>query len=173
MQGKGELDTCWLLAKSAHTAATSVSGASTTTSSGAGFGGDEEVAFAQTNGSKLSHQIAAKQNHPNLAAFDDKTMRLINWNVDLFLRMLRQVESRRRALKVRASSLTRMYSKAGCCVIDEVREIVHLPAFNVDSAECEVEPDSIDLGKDIEDELRHFIGASKCHRGLQTCARQI
>lgn len=97
----------------------------------------------------------------SLSVLDEKTARLVEWNADLLLRMLRQIAARRRALNVIPSSSPPKWKRAKDLVIDEVKEIVHLPTFEARVAKEEINIDSINLGELVEEELKSFLTASK------------
>jgi class 3 adenylate cyclase len=137
-KGKGELETYWLDTRGGTNTPSCHS-----VSSGSGTGGIEEDEGAD---------------YPQTNSLDEKTCRLIDWNVDLLLRSLREVVARRQALCVK--SQTKDYSlstESGATVLDEVKESITLPQFDAESARLESHPEDIVLGAEIESELRDYV----------------
>lgn len=97
--------------------------------------------------------------HPD-GTLDSKTQRLVGWNVDVLLRLLKQIEARRRATAMKDSSApneavfhTSNREKHG--VLDEIKEIIALPKFQeVDNQE---DAESITLRSEVATELQNFV----------------
>ena len=95
--------------------------------------------------------------------FNDKTMRLIDWNVDILSQLIRQIVARREALncssrKSSASPLQHNTPKNGT-VIDEVKEIIELPPFDPEAAKRQKDPKTIEISSEVSKELREFVSA--------------
>jgi hypothetical protein len=93
--------------------------------------------------------------------FDDKTMRLIDWNVDILSQLIRQIVARREALncsrrKSSTSPLQNNTPKNGT-VIDEVKEIIKLPPFDREAAKRQKDAKTIELSSEVSKELREFV----------------
>jgi Adenylate and Guanylate cyclase catalytic domain len=95
------------------------------------------------------------------------TARLIDWNVDMLLRLLKQVEAKRQMRRVIAEpvsheqeevhALRDTFSKSGS-VVDEVAEIIAMPSFEAQAVNShKIDPESIVLDEDIEMQLREFV----------------
>lgn len=109
----------------------------------------------------------------------EKTARLIDWNCDVLLRLLKQIVARRRAMakyKQRESIVglnglksSRRASLNGSAhgmmdesnengtVIDEVREIITLPKLDLKLAKAQEEADSIELEEEIVGQLNEYV----------------
>lgn len=98
----------------------------------------------------------------------DKIARLINWNVDMSLRLLRQIAARRRT-QLSVTSTKPTFKDRKETPIDEVAEIISLPTFDAKTAEREINPEKIELGSEVEDELRDFVTTSKCAKSVKQC----
>lgn len=144
-KGKGELTTYWLQlkgdnAKSSHSAGTSESGASAA-----------DVAEVR--------QVAASILQP--ATDQAKEKRLVDWNIDLLSRLLKQIIARRQAMKTKVEdddALRKMEEKhdeAAGQPIDEVEEdFIELPKFRETS---EAVLQNIELPKEVEQQLNEFV----------------
>lgn len=95
------------------------------------------------------------------------TARLIDWNVDMLLRLLKQVEAKRQMQRIIAEPVSQeqeevqalrdTFSKSGS-VVDEVAEIIPMPSFEAQTANSsKIDPDSIVLDEEVEMQLREFV----------------
>ena len=113
--------------------------------------------------------VAVKPKPPSV---DEKVQRLINWNVDVLGRLLKRIIARRNALAglptTRSNKISnkqetfRMSSNkdnggGGSTVLDEVREIIHLPPYDAVVVEKQEEADTIELGDNVKDKLTKLI----------------
>jgi class 3 adenylate cyclase len=101
---------------------------------------------------------------------DTKT-RLIDWNVEVLLGLLKRVVAGRKSTqgnKTSSCSLeeesreqemgaTETTGTAGTTALDEVKEIITLPTFDFELATEQVDPDSIELDGGVEQQLRAYI----------------
>jgi hypothetical protein len=94
-------------------------------------------------------------------ATDDKTMRLVNWNVEVLSRLLKQIVARRSKMQTPSSKREPdkefVIARKGQTVIDEVKEIINLPCFDAKSASRRQSIDAFELEPRIFDELRSFV----------------
>ena len=95
-----------------------------------------------------------------------RTMRLVEWNVGLLSRLLRQMIARRKTQKKKraanksslpSTTTDEVATKQGETVLDEVKEIIELPAFDHDWHETEDDPDCIELDPSVLSELRDYV----------------
>ena len=108
----------------------------------------------------------------------EKTTRLIDWNCDVLLRLLKQIVARRRAMaKYKRESIVGLHglkysrraslngsahgmmdeSNENGTVIDEVKEIITLPKLDLKLAKAQEEADSIELDDDIVAQLNEYV----------------
>ena len=105
---------------------------------------------------------------------NSKTDRLIDWQMDVCSRLLRQVVARRldnstkrltdatsrRSVVQDPPRSKRLTTGSGKTCLDEVKEIIYLPDFEEGAARrIEHNPDEIDLGQNVVEQLRSFINA--------------
>lgn len=94
-------------------------------------------------------------------AFDSKTTRLIEWNVDVLLRLLKQIVARRRACltegKVARPNESFFYQKKDGMTLDEVAEIITLPAFSETNSHLQEEADNVVLDPIIIQQLHDYV----------------
>jgi len=148
IRAKGELQTYFVFPKSSDNAS---SNSSSMDGSHAQRDTTDFVVAAKPEGKKDPSILA------RTTLLDAKRKRLADWNVQIMARLLREVVARRKACGITAEPVSedRSISKKGAMVLDEVKEIVHLPEFTV--KETEVNPEDIVLGKKVEEQLRNFV----------------
>jgi class 3 adenylate cyclase len=155
-KGKGEMKTYWLSAGD-RTGTESTTSNSDFSISGNGFdpswGGDfEPKSF--TNSSESDRKV--------LRLASGKANRLIDWNVDVLLRLLKQVVARRRVSQLKSPTLLHKAETVeerieGNTVLDEVKEIIALPEFDAKAAIRQDTPDSIALGPEVCLQLHEYV----------------
>jgi 3'5'-cyclic nucleotide phosphodiesterase len=136
-KGKGELQTFWLAAAMNGDA----SSVRDSTSSSLGPNEDE-------------NEISA------LTVHDAKTLRLINWNVDLLLRLLKHIVARRREGTVSLSKdmlalESRFCDSTGSGPIEEVKEIIALPRYT--ERRSKLEPESLVLDPSVAQQMFEYV----------------
>ena len=103
----------------------------------------------------------------------EKHHRLVEWNVEILQRLLKQVAARRNCLpeEQQAHSVgSPIPSKGmpctGATVLDEVCEIITLPEFNAEAVRQQVKPESIVLGPEVLEQLHEYVsGIAALYRG--------
>lgn len=96
----------------------------------------------------VSEELAAMQH-------TERTQRLIEWNVDRMIGLLKDIAVRREAMnatRIRTSSKLQISSRAGANTLDEVVEIIGLPKFDGDAAKKEVDAATIELHPKVRSE---------------------
>jgi class 3 adenylate cyclase len=153
-KGKGELQTYWLDTCGGMTRTGSFhsrsSGSDHEELEGKGLlmGAPSGIHVGKGDGADYSQQ----------GYLDEKTSRLIDWNVDLLLRALREVVARRQALcQNNMAKRHRLSLAPGATIIDEVKETITLPRFDAEAARHESRPEDIVLGPEIESELHDYV----------------
>ena len=151
-KGKGELITFWLFDKHFNKRGSTCS--STVTS--------------DSNGS-IGSIIHSSSMHVK-SLINDKRGRLLDWNVDLFAGLIRKIVARRRAQNHTWKSALKSKGKvvkigdeisisptAAGMVLDEVVEIIELPAFDPEVVALQEDHFLINLGIPVMVELRDYI----------------
>ena len=147
LKGKGSPQTYWVRTKDSPDRSDG-STAGTATWSEAGSSDDQ---------STLPMVVQTKK------TVDAKTERLIDWNAEVLLRLIRQIVARRRSKigMARNDGDSKVVSEWGKYLdsmeqnpIDEVVEIIRLPEFVGDHAE---DPDSIQLDIVVIDQLKDYV----------------
>jgi hypothetical protein len=84
--------------------------------------------------------------------------RLINWNVDVITRLLMVIVARREAQgRVNTGDVEFRTSSSGNSVLDEVQDIIRLPAFDGSAFETQMNPDSITIGPRVVQEMAEYV----------------
>jgi Adenylate and Guanylate cyclase catalytic domain len=113
----------------------------------------------------------SKSNAEENDKLNDRKQRLVDWNVDILSKALKQVVARRQACNEQPDSFLHMetleqgtlrlyQSKNGAVVpLDEIVECISLPNYNAKAAAVTHEKDasSIDLGPAVQKQLHDFI----------------
>lgn len=139
-KGKSPMQTYFLEAPILNTPASAAGSESGEASS---FGGEEDAIWGDA-------EVAAT-----------KFERLIDWQVDIFTQLLKQIVTRRSALGLSdcdgfvGSSLWEM--EPGHTCLDEVKEIITLPEFDAEAASDQQDPDTVVLGNEVTQQLRTYI----------------
>jgi Adenylate and Guanylate cyclase catalytic domain len=94
----------------------------------------------------------------------DKGRRLVNWNVDNLLQLLKQIAATRKSKPGKRSKvhldekkILLEQAKPGKTVIDEVKEIINLPDFKTGDRAVTANAESIVLPQVVVDQLRKYI----------------
>jgi hypothetical protein len=147
-KGLGELDTYWI------------------TISGERAGSVASVTHRSTSsdGSPIVTAKPGISKHGRaLEGFDDRTKRLIDWNVDIMIGLIKQVMAQRSSLS------NKKYpggSKHGCnpealemkeTPFEEVREIIALPDFDSTCSSCEDAASNVNVPEEVIRELHSLV----------------
>jgi class 3 adenylate cyclase len=142
-KGKGEMQTYWLAVTKAEE-------------------GSEFDSSAHSSGRDVSDNgsVGGRQRNRNTEG-DAKTNRLIEWNTEVLMRLLKQIEARRRILKQtnpnrRADADESLFESDNHMVIDEVKEIIALPEDNFSDAIRGAE-ESVVFHPSVGEELADFV----------------
>ena len=88
---------------------------------------------------------------------DEKTKRLVNWNVQVLLRFLKLIVARRgQSDDLDGNDDWDDATQPTAAVVDEVAEIIHLPKF---SSGPEAEGESVNVNKEIEAQLHEYVAS--------------
>eukprot|EP00934_Nitzschia_sp_Nitz4_P009170 Nitzschia sp. Nitz4//scaffold37_size175936//139425//149009//NITZ4_002062-RA/size175936-snap-gene-0.260-mRNA-1//-1//CDS//3329549836//9160//frame0 len=90
----------------------------------------------------------------------DANKHLVEWNVDLFKRLLRQILAHRMGNgSAEKSDLTALLNsiKEGSSVRNEYAQIISFPFFDKEASKLKVDPDAIELDQNIERQLRDYM----------------
>jgi Adenylate and Guanylate cyclase catalytic domain len=140
-KGKGEMQTYWLEL------------------SARGADSSSAVGGSSSGGSEVGESPYAENSQGVKGIYDAKTLRLIEWNVDVLLRLLKQIVSRRRACPIPASERVQpdetRFTKENCYTLDEVKEIITLPKFR-DIANHE-DPENVSLDPIVVQQLHDYV----------------
>jgi len=142
-KGKGSLQTFWL---------TVGSNLSSSSSNLNGLGDDDT-----SNGAGMD--FSSKCLNPGTISSDEKTQRLVNYNVDILARLLHQIVVRRAANPPRLSTreMRKSLRTNGGLVLDEVEDILALPPFDPSTYKNSIDPDSIMLSPRVHAQLEMFV----------------
>jgi len=152
-KGKGVLQTFWL---------------SVGTKKGSVFSSSQGTEHGEDNmaGHKETAIVIGNNGHDEVdrkaeLLASGKASRLVDWNVDVLKRLLKQVIARRHTSSNRAAVLKSLYPDIGRessgTVLDEVKEIVTLPDFDSKAAKQQEDPDSIEIHPVAVEQLKDYV----------------
>jgi hypothetical protein len=152
-KGKGELETFWLLPKSAIRSSVTQSSNSHASSSNDAKMADRSASLGDGAPYSLPHEPEAKLD------------RLIFWVSESLLDALRNIVARRNASSKPArrgparESVRELEHELSLqkIVLEEVREVITLPKFDSEAYSNQVDPKTINLGAKIETQLREYV----------------
>jgi len=137
---------------------------------------------AKGKGEMQTYWLSIKDNAQSVASGDgsnnwwgdaevenNKLERLIDWQVEVFTRLLKQVVAQRKAIEksnqgsqhlVRIPALIDSVEKGQGTCLDEVKEIISLPEFDASVAQSMAE--DVELGDTVIDQIRSYIRTISC-----------
>jgi class 3 adenylate cyclase len=136
-KGKGEMQTYWVAVGSSKKHSSNGDTSST---------GDSDEQGNQ------STDLQASENFNPLTCA--KTTRLVKWNVDVLANLLKQVHARRDGTNV-APLEEEINATSDETVLEEVKEIIHLPTFSGHTAN----PEDVELDSVVLDQLEDYVSA--------------
>ena len=97
-------------------------------------------------------------------AIDDQTCRLIQWNVETLLSLIKEVAARRPARTRRKSKKIQLLDDASSATfevvgnpLEEVREIIALPDFDQKTSCIQQDPENIEIPEVVVTQLHHLV----------------
>jgi hypothetical protein len=179
VKGKGQMKTFWLETRDAYAQRTKLIGQVSMDSfdgSSPGTSSETDSPVTGRDAMKVAKREIWGQSEVDMPApttlrrgASETTCRLVDWNTQVLLNLLKPVVAHRVATKgsafkpqdVSLTSLERGEGKA----LDEIREIIELPSINPAASMRHVDPESIRLEPEVECQLREFVaGISSMYR---------
>ena len=118
------------------------------------YGNDEIVAsLAAANAAPSMDQVKHEEEE------EAKIQRLVQWNVDILSKILKQILAHRMANPPNMPQKPEMTNKSNKKgpLLDEVKDILALPQFDAKSLENSVEPSTVKLSGNVQDQLTLFV----------------
>jgi class 3 adenylate cyclase len=114
----------------------------------------------ESNDPSTSHNQSSSQDMKTLLC--EKTTRLIEWNVDILLRLLKEISAHRQALEELDSNdsaplVPPCEMKSSKRAFDEVKEIIELPEFNPEMIRMTLNRESVELDESVAAQLRDYV----------------
>lgn len=100
----------------------------------------------------------------NESVLNPNTMRLVDWNVGIVRKLIRQIIVRREAEGAALSgpAVASASYKPSAVPRDEVTEIIHLPPYDAKVKWRQRDPRSVRLSDAVEEQIKNFVMSSKC-----------
>ncbi len=164
-KGKGKLQTYWLLLKDEMSGGGSSIG-DLSSSDRTGIDEDFYNGNQSLTATPVPHEIA-RRSFLKAQCADDvelpvKIDRLVKWNVEVLLRLLKQIVAKRRAVGSTRNNDMALTQAEGeirkkFMVLDEVVEIISLPGFDQRIYKNQEDPNSIELPREVEEQMRLYV----------------
>jgi hypothetical protein len=140
-KGLGELETFWLVLDKERSDGASVAG---------------ETDSIVSVGKSVDEAKA-----PVCSLSSKKMTRMIGWNVDVLLRLLKLIAAARSGptSKLPVERVAQSSSTTGETVLDEVTEIIALPKYNAETAEKGLDVESIEIDENVFAQLSSFVSS--------------
>ena len=152
-KGKGQVQTYWVLPRSGT--ASIHSSEHGDIESGPDLVVDEDGVNQAVWGGDTTNKLVMDLSMPN-----NRYQRLIDWNVELLSSLLKQIEARRRDLKLNTKKNVappHLTLKGGSTALDEVTEIITLPQFDPNAHKTRTSPEDVVLDEAIVAQLRDYV----------------
>jgi len=123
----------------------------------------KEKASAGSTGSGSFNTGSVEMSTSALRQQDDKMSRLVQWNVETLLHIMKLIVLRRAAVK--SAGASKLVRKSSSCVeldvkatpLEEVREIIRLPEFDATSAQQQQDPIMVEIPSIVCAELHKLV----------------
>jgi hypothetical protein len=165
-KGKGEMETFWLVAPRRHSCVSATSDESAGEGTTVALLAESNHAADRTSTGDEDSKVFGK----NLKAqkpLPAKLQRLVRWNGDVLLRLLKQIVARRNATTQQSlPGLTQLLhgtstvsdDGARCgTVIDEVKEVIALPRFDAKAVKNQQDARTVTLDKEVTEQLHNYV----------------
>jgi 3'5'-cyclic nucleotide phosphodiesterase len=162
-KGKGELTTYWLSLTDHSSSGDAQSERGVARMDASTAGESENGSIVDAEDLKSSYQATRK----SVADLSGKNERLIDWNVDILLRLLSQIAKHqtienssllgRARVSSSSSKHTGVESATPEMVLDEVSEVIQLPKFNSKIARAVDQINDIEPPSDVKEQLYEFV----------------
>jgi Adenylate and Guanylate cyclase catalytic domain len=178
MTTKGELQTFWLLdsAQARLKASGSRPALQMHHSLSSELSDDSvgDISDWESRGSKPGQAINGKDGDSEDEA-NSKMMRLVAWNCEVMIPLLKMIKSRRAAENMKRMNTNRSRGNvvkqleetigSHNNVLDEVEEVISLPRYDAQvQKKIKSDPEKVRLGPKVEDELREYVLMLLAHR---------
>jgi len=167
-KGKGKLQTFWLLLKDDLHSSCGSSTGELSGSDTAGFDEDlqQNNRISIVNATPVPQEIASRSflmaNCADDVELPIKIERLVKWNVDVLVRLLKQIVSKRNATGRPQNNELALTQAEGeirkkFMVLDEVVDIIPLPGFDLQIYKRQEDPNSIELPSEVVEQMRLYV----------------
>lgn len=170
-KGKGELKTFWLLPNcgipgmSKRTdpviLPTEISDQSKSKEEqGASENVDSNVAISTMEKRRRIH-LPNRQSWGINDAYAERTDRLIDWNVDILMNLLKKIMARRAVVPTNMSEQDQSYH--GKIALDEIKEVIKMPTFSPEAAIKIASDSTVAISPEVRSEMRDFVRRIAAH----------
>lgn len=156
-KGKGELQTYWLNLHAESSESGSANAKSHTESQGS------NPAQYPRSSTALS-RVDESRGTTGANGISMKSMRLVNWNVEILAKLLRQIVARRLSshTKILPKDKWQKLNPTDGDLFSEVKDVIALPQFNAKTFHNHVDPNSIELSSGVMQQLTNYVTRVAC-----------
>ncbi|CAB9521527.1 Receptor-type guanylate cyclase gcy [Seminavis robusta] len=90
---------------------------------------------------------------------DDRTLRLIDWNVETLLRSMKEIGARRSVAMAPQGTPEPGVLTTGEIPLNEVCEIIPLPEFDAKASRLQIDPDLVEIPVEVVEQLHHLVSS--------------
>ena len=158
-KGKGEMNTYWVKpgSKGSSSGGSSESVHSSNLSSSGNDHLEDDQHFDEGQFENGGDVVGGK----TVKLMNSKTKRLVEWNVEVLAALLKKIVAHH-GYAQSADSLDPaaiIQRESGTTVLDEVKEIIHLPEFDAEAGRHQVDADSVELPRSVTDQLHQYVSS--------------
>lgn len=111
---------------------------------------------------KSSLKSSGAPHGKGMEGLDETTRRLVNWNVETLLSLMKEMVARRSAHSTRSSKNAKSQQrkpslKLAGTPLEEVREIIALPDFDIISSGKQQDPENVVIPQEVVTQLHHLV----------------
>eukprot|EP00523_Entomoneis_sp_CCMP467_P019712 CAMPEP_0168820572 /NCGR_PEP_ID=MMETSP0726-20121227/8918_1 /TAXON_ID=265536 /ORGANISM="Amphiprora sp., Strain CCMP467" /LENGTH=1298 /DNA_ID=CAMNT_0008873087 /DNA_START=52 /DNA_END=3948 /DNA_ORIENTATION=- len=157
VKGKGDMQTYWLLLGSSSMSETS----SVISDDTSGLGALIRAPRSRPRKNKASFSGTGLDGVLGVTEIDDSLQRLIDWNVDVLITLLKRVVANRIATGVGSKALSTSAEKSligNGLVLDDVQMVIDLPEFDHEVA-LKASNEAVELVPEVKKELVEFVSS--------------
>lgn len=166
-KGKGEMQTFWLKSGDAREEKEDFDGEATVaTPTPSDHDSYNHCDLADFGAEEEFEKLGLKDLGLDSEDFDERTQRLVRWNAEVLLKLLKQIVARRVAVEARNKETgveaddnhdPVLWPKSALTPLEEVQEIVHMTEFDAFVAKHEPDPETIEIDEDVVGQLNDFV----------------
>ena len=163
-KGKGTLQTYWLSIGAQSNGTGTLSNVTSLSSGASSSNGDDPESLSMNAdlilGPKQDSSVMLNETGTALDILPLKQQRLVSWNVDILVKILRMIMARRQSgsnpKEISKKDAKKMANVSGT-VLDEVKDVLSLPQFDAKTFQNHVDPNSIEISDTVVTQMTDMV----------------